>query len=124
MPPGEASARGDQISQYHIEAGIAGHYATAPSFAETDWQAILDLYNLLVIINPSPFAKLNRIVVFSKIHGVEAGLEELAATNTPAMKKHHLFYTIRADLSAAAGLKDCNTRPRRSARCAPNQERS
>jgi predicted RNA polymerase sigma factor len=56
-------------------------------------------------MNPSPFVKLNRIVVFSKIHGAEAGLGELAATNTPATKKHPLFYTIRADLRAAAGLK-------------------
>lgn len=99
------SARGDRISQYHIEAGIAGHYATAPSFDETDWQAILNLYNLLIDLNPSPFVKLNRIVVFSKIHGAEAGLRELAALNTPAMNKNHLFYSIRADLRAAAGLK-------------------
>jgi predicted RNA polymerase sigma factor len=42
------AARGNRISQYHIEAGIASQYATAPSFEETDWQAILDLYNLLV----------------------------------------------------------------------------
>jgi predicted RNA polymerase sigma factor len=99
------SARGDRISQYHLEAGIASHYATAPSFDETDWQAILDLYNLLLKLNPSPFVKLNRIVVFSKIRGAEAGLRELTASNTPSMKKNHLFYSIRSDLKAVAGLK-------------------
>lgn len=99
------SARGNRISQYHIEAGIASHYATAPSFDKTDWQAILDLYNLLVKLNPSPFVKLNRIVVFSKIRGAEAGLRELAASYTPTMTSNHLFYSIRADLRAVAGLR-------------------
>ena len=43
--------------------------------------------------------------MFSKIRGAEAGLRELASSNTPAMKKNHLFYSIRADLKASAGLK-------------------
>lgn len=99
------SASGEQLSQYHLEAGIAGLYATASSFAETDWNAILELYDNLVKLNPSPFVRLNRIVVFSKVHGAESALRELGSTNSPALKKHHLYYTIRADLKAENGSK-------------------
>lgn len=115
------SAAGDQLSQYHLEAGIAGLYATAPSFADTDWKAILDLYNLLLKQNPSPFVKLNRIVVYSKVHGSKTGLTELDKLNTPVLKKHHLYYTIRADLKTDIGLtRDAATDLRRAAELVEN----
>src|SRR5262249_52928162 len=44
----DASASGDAITNYHIEAAIAACHAAAPSFSETDWGRIVALYDDLL----------------------------------------------------------------------------
>ena len=61
-----AAPRGDRMSQYHLEAGIAAAHATAPDFAATDWAFIVHLYDQLYAINPSPVVALNRAVAISR----------------------------------------------------------
>lgn len=95
----QLSARGREISEYHLEAGIASLYVTAPSFPETDWPAILLHYDALIQHNPSPVIALNRAVVLGKVEGPEkalAAISELEAR--PGLQKHHLLYSIKADL--------------------------
>ena len=55
----ERSAAGLEESTYHLEAGIAAHHAAAADSAETDWAAILELYDRLYEKNPSPVVALN-----------------------------------------------------------------
>ena len=56
------SAQGDSISRYHAEAAIASFHATAQRFEDTDWPRILDQYDLLIRLAPSPVVELNRAV--------------------------------------------------------------
>lgn len=96
----------EHVSTYQIEAGIAWHYISAPTFAETDWQAILDLYDLLFKVNPSPMVALNRLVVLEKVVGAHQALDELEnLSGVESLKKSHIFYTIKADFEAAVGHK-------------------
>jgi predicted RNA polymerase sigma factor len=53
------SARGDNISRYHVEASIAAEHCISPSFATTNWQNIVKAYELLAHISPSPLHTLN-----------------------------------------------------------------
>jgi predicted RNA polymerase sigma factor len=62
-----ASAAGDRVSRYHLEAGIAAYHALAPSFVDTDWSAILRLYDWLIRMHPSPVYTLNRAIVVAQI---------------------------------------------------------
>ncbi len=73
------SANGDQLTRYHVEAGIAWEHCRAPTFAETDWRRMAELYDLLDHIAPSPLNSLNRAVVEVYLSGPQAGLERLAA---------------------------------------------
>ena len=57
------SAEGTSISAFHLEAGIALHHCRARSFAETDWPAILLLYDKLLRLHRSPVYLLNRAIV-------------------------------------------------------------
>ena len=57
------SAEGSVVSTFHLEAAIAYHHCTAKSYAETDWPAILRLYDHLLAINRSPIYLLNRAIV-------------------------------------------------------------
>ena len=73
------SASGDELSRYHVEAAIAWEHCRAPTFADTDWRRIADLYDTLDRIAPSPLHALNRAVAEAYVHGPQAGLDRLAA---------------------------------------------
>jgi RNA polymerase sigma-70 factor (ECF subfamily) len=73
------SAAGGELTRYHVEAGIAWEHCRAPTFADTDWQRIAELYDTLDRIAPSPLNSLNRAVAEAYLHGPQAGLDRLAA---------------------------------------------
>lgn len=64
----------NEISKYHLEAGIA-YWHTSPA-AQDKWQHILNLYNQLIIIEYSPVTALNRAFAFSKVYGNEKAIAE------------------------------------------------
>ena len=73
------SAAGDEVTRYHVEAGIAWEHCRAQTFADTDWGQIAELYETLDRIAPSPLHALNRAVAEANLHGPRAGLDLLAA---------------------------------------------
>jgi RNA polymerase sigma factor (sigma-70 family) len=73
------SAAGSEITPYHIEAAIAGVPAWAPSAAETDWGAIVRLYDALLALRPSPVVALHRAIAVGQHQGPDRGLEAIAA---------------------------------------------
>ncbi|MFZ2281797.1 MAG: sigma-70 family RNA polymerase sigma factor [Prosthecobacter sp.] len=75
----QLSARGDTLTEYHLEAGIAACHSTAASHETTDWARILALYDQLVLLTPSPVVALNRAIAVGRVLGAESGLEALAA---------------------------------------------
>ena len=60
-----------------LEAAIAGEHCFAPTFAETDWQAIVSLYDALYAQRPTPVVALNRAIALAQVQGPERGLAEL-----------------------------------------------
>src|SRR5262249_29218930 len=79
------AAAGTVISAFHLEAAIAYHHCTAKSIAETDWPAILRLYDALLTLHDSPVYLLNRAIVVSQIEGPQAGIRALeTADQDPA----------------------------------------
>lgn len=100
----ERAAEGDELSPYHLEAGIAACHATAPSFEATDWPHVLWLYDALLALKPSPVAALNRAVALAEVEGAAAGLravEEAAAH--PALSGYPLLHAVRGDLRSRLG---------------------
>lgn len=75
----EASAQGDELSTYHVEAAIAAEHAYAPSRAQTNWPHIVAMYDTLMAIAPSPVVALNRAIAIGEAEGPERGLAELLA---------------------------------------------
>jgi RNA polymerase sigma-70 factor (ECF subfamily) len=100
----EQSAEGTVISPFHLEAGIAFHHCTATSYAETNWAAILQLYDALIRIQRSPVYLLNRAIVVAQIEGPEAGiraLDDAGADST--IRRYHWFDATLGDLHRRAG---------------------
>lgn len=88
----ELSAKGPDISQYHIEAAIVAVHATAPSIEETDWAKIVTLYDSLMSIRPSPIVALNRAIAVGQRNGPERGLEALRAIVDWQRLSNYPFY--------------------------------
>ena len=98
------SAQGDEVTSYHLEAGIAAAHAVAPSSAETDWRRILAHYDGLLAMTASPVVALNRAVALAMVHGPRAGLEELGGVQAlPGMASYYLLHATSATFHRQIG---------------------
>ena len=95
----DRSAAGTEMSDYHLEAGIAAAHCAAASAAATDWEHIVDLYTQLYERNPSPVIGLNRAVALAQLHGPLAGLNELRIlSGDPALRGYYLLPAVQGRL--------------------------
>lgn len=84
------AASGNQISRFHLEAGIA-YWHTRKNETKEKWENILDLYDQLITLEYSPVAALNRTYALSKVYGKESALIE--ALRLPSLDIH-FYYTL------------------------------
>jgi RNA polymerase sigma-70 factor (ECF subfamily) len=63
--------------RFLLQAAIAAVHAEAPSYGETDWPQLLQLYGELLKAWPTPVVALNRAVVHAMVAGPEAGLADI-----------------------------------------------
>ncbi len=97
-------AVGETFSRFHAEAGIAAEHCLAPSFGETRWKEIVDLYAMLERISPSPLHTLNKAVAMAEWQGAEAGLSVLEGLlPTSRMSGFYLWEAVFSDLNRRAG---------------------
>ena len=76
----------------------------AKSYAETDWPAILRLYDALLTLHRSPVYLLNRAIVVAQIEGPHAGIRALdEAGQDPALRHYHLFDATLGEFYRRAG---------------------
>jgi RNA polymerase sigma-70 factor, ECF subfamily len=92
--------RRDQPGPYQIQAAINAVHSDAPSAAATDWRQILQLYDQLLAIAPSPVVALNRAVAVAEVEGPQAAL---ALVDGLELDDFHLFHAIRAELLRRLG---------------------
>jgi RNA polymerase sigma-70 factor (ECF subfamily) len=90
----------NQPGPYQIQAAINAVHSDAPTAAATDWWQILQLYNQLLILAPSPVVALNRAVAVAEVEGPDAAL---ALVDGLDLGGYHLFHAIRADLLRRLG---------------------
>jgi RNA polymerase sigma-70 factor (ECF subfamily) len=95
----ERATSGVAVGPYGIQAAIAAVHATAPSSRATDWGRIVDLYDRLVVADPSPVVELNRAVAVAMHDGPSAGLTLIGRLLEDGhLDDHHLAHSARADL--------------------------
>lgn len=98
------SAEGNEISDFHLEAGIAACHCLAQSYESTDWTRILSLYDMLVERNPSPIVALNRAVAVSKVRGAQAGLDSVKEIeNRKTIDAYYLLHAVHAEFQNELG---------------------
>jgi RNA polymerase sigma-70 factor, ECF subfamily len=92
--------RRNQPGPYQIQAAIHAVHSDAQTAATTDWGQILQLYNQLLALTPSPVVALNRAVAVAEVEGPDAAL---ALVDGLDLGGFHLFHAIRADLLRRLG---------------------
>ena len=86
------SARGVELSEYHVEAAIASIHARATRTEDTDWKTIVSLYDTLAALRPSPVVALNRAIAVAQLDGPQRGLEEILAITDHDRLAAYPFY--------------------------------
>ncbi len=100
----DAASAGDEVSTYHLQAGLAACHAVAPAWAATRWNEILSLYDALIDLEPGPIVALNRAIALSRVEGPEAGLRALAPlADDPTLARYYLYHATLGELSREAG---------------------
>src|SRR5262249_32643934 len=89
------SAAGEELSEYHLQAGIAACHCAAKDYQSTDWTRILALYDQWMQINDSPVVALSRAVAVANVHGPRAGLDAVEAIQKRGqLASYYLLYAV------------------------------
>ncbi|MFZ4656995.1 MAG: RNA polymerase sigma factor [Caldilineaceae bacterium] len=92
------------VGAYTLQAAIATVHTTAPTFATTNWRQIVDLYDLLLQVIPSPVDEVNRAVAVAMRDDPAAGLALIDAILARGeLVDYHLLHAARADLYRRLG---------------------
>ena len=99
-----SSASGASVSQYHIEAAIAACHTTASVPAETEWGKVVNLYDALIAVAPSPVVALNRAIAIAQMEGPERGLAEIAViANRERLATYPFYQAAMGELQFRCG---------------------
>lgn len=97
----ELAAEGNEFSEYHIEAAIAGCHVRARSFEKTDWNEIIQLYSVLSQVSPSPIVELNKAIAIG--YGKSPALGLQALQNIQELHHHYLYHAALGDFFSDLG---------------------
>jgi RNA polymerase sigma-70 factor (ECF subfamily) len=88
------AATGNNLSKYHLEAGIA-YWNTQKDDTTEKWEHVLQLYNLLLQLEYSPMAALNRTYALSKANGKEEAIKEAEKLK---LEDNHFYFALLGEL--------------------------
>ena len=119
-----ARAQQGRFSRYLGEAAILAEHCVAPTFEQTRWSEIVDLYELLEQhCGPSPLYTLNRAIALAEWQGPEAGLTLLRTLTPPTwLARYYLWDATLGELLLRTGQLDPARRHlERALRAAPTR---
>jgi RNA polymerase sigma factor (sigma-70 family) len=100
----ELCATGVELTEYHVEAAIASIHARALRVEDTEWEAIVSLYDTLIRLRPSPIVALNRAIALAQYAGPDRGLKEiLAITDRDRLAAYPFYFAALGELELRLG---------------------
>jgi RNA polymerase sigma-70 factor (ECF subfamily) len=93
-----------RIGRYQLEAAVQSAHAVRRLTGQSDWVAIVGLYDALAAITASPVVTINRAIAIAETHGAEAALASLDALATDRqVGEYQPYWAARAELLARTG---------------------
>jgi RNA polymerase sigma factor (sigma-70 family) len=86
----------DRPDPYVVQAAIGTCPALAPSYAATDWDAIVSWYDVLLTVHDTPVTRLNRAAAVGERDGPAAGLAEV--DRVEGLAGYPLWHAARGEL--------------------------
>jgi predicted RNA polymerase sigma factor len=103
----ELSASGNELSEYHVEAAIAGLHSSAARAEDTRWAEIVGLYDMRMKTRPSPVVALNRAMAVAQLQGPATGLEAIAAiTGVERLRDYPFYAASLGELELRCGRRE------------------
>jgi RNA polymerase sigma-70 factor (ECF subfamily) len=84
-----------------VQAAIAACHALAPTYAATDWDAIVSWYDVLLKVEPSDVVRLGRASAIAERDGAEVGLVEVDSIT--GLDEYAWWHGSRAELLIRLG---------------------
>ena len=88
---------------FALQAAIAAVHCRAARAEDTDWRQIVQLYDFLLRVQPSPIVSLNRAVAVAMAEGPRPALEIIDVLAAGDLADYHLLHAARADLLRRSG---------------------
>ena len=85
---------------YQLMAAINAVHTDSPTAAATDWSQIVQLYDQLYAVSPTPVVALNRAIAVGELDGPEVAL---AQVDRLPLEGYHAWHATRADLLRRLG---------------------
>jgi RNA polymerase sigma factor (sigma-70 family) len=99
------AARRHRPGPYQLQAAIVACHAEAERWADTDWEQIVLLYDMLLYLAPSPVTRLHRAIAVRYVTGARAAIAELDGL-ADLLGEYHLYHASRAELLRELGQPD------------------
>jgi RNA polymerase sigma-70 factor (ECF subfamily) len=92
------------IGRYQLEAAVQSAHAARRETGDTDWAAIMRLYDGLLALTGSPVVAINRAIAVGEIDGADAGLAVLdALSDDRRLVDYQPYWAARAGLLGRIG---------------------
>ncbi len=94
----------NRIGRYQLEGAIQSAHVGRRLTGHENWEQVVQLYDALLALRPSPVAAINRALAIAELHGAEAGLADLEAVGGDArLGQYQPLWAARAELLARTG---------------------
>ncbi len=91
-----ALAETQNVSAYHVEAAVANTHCIAKNMDDTNWQLIINLYNVLYSINRSDVVRLNLAIAYSELGDLNTAIELMGKLKS--LEKNHFYWATLTKL--------------------------
>ncbi|MDB5780126.1 RNA polymerase sigma factor [Caballeronia mineralivorans] len=110
------ASRGGKLGRYQLEAAVQSAHAVRRRGGQSDWAAIVQLYDALCQLTDSPVAMLNRAVAIAETQGAAMGLAALDALAGDArLSEYQPYWAARAELLTRNGSAEAAAKAYRRA---------
>jgi predicted RNA polymerase sigma factor len=92
------------IGRYQLEGALQSAHVYRCRTGHANWSEIVELYDALLAIAPSPVVTLNRALAVANLHGASAALDDLRELDADVrLAEYQPYWAARAELLSKAG---------------------
>ena len=94
----------ESIGRYQLEAALQSAHVYRCRTGQANWKEVVQLYDALQALSPSPVIAINRALAVAELHGADEALEQLQHLVTdPRLHEYQPYWAARAELLARTG---------------------